>query len=656
MKIRYHILPLILILILTLPSKAQTRKLDSLQSILDTTTSDERKASLFNEMSKTILPSDYTRGLSYAYLSLEFALRSKNQADIGHAYMRIANTYSFVDVQDIALDYYKQGLPYLEKAGDSLSLVLTHTFIGQTYFGIQQYDSALIHYRMARKLIKPLLPNLWYGFLDMFEGELFSKTGQPDSAQKYLEHALDFYTRSGNKNMIMESCLQLADFYSAQNKESKAYAYLIQAESTGKKIPSSHFYCRVEQKLAEYFISTGNNHAALIHLQRADTSLLLKPVAVLREKQYQLYANYYSIKKDYRPAFYARKRYLRIKDSLYQERLNHIQELMEIRYQTESKTGEIELLQKDYNIQLLKSRKNETYRRIGIAAIVVLSITLLLIIFFLIFKQRSANRLKLKKEELQKINDQLKVKEKARLHEKQIRDKLFSIIAHDLINPFNILLGFTALLYEEIQEYSREEVKRYAGLIHDSAKRLQFLLENLLQWSRLQTGRITFHPGYFEIKNVINRIITAFQIMTDKKKIRIEFHLPDETIVFGDESLIEVVLRNLIHNAIKYSKPDSQINIVGRNSENQLFLEVKDMGIGIEPQDAKKLFNLEHHFTKKGTAGEDGTGLGLILVKEILKMHNRELRYYTKPGEGSTFIFSLPLTRDKFSNHDNQKA
>ena len=643
-----------LYLSLSAPLPGQNPLVDSLLSVADTTRSDKLKSEIFNQLAFERLPEDYSQSLAYAYLGLEFALNTGNAELVANSYVRIANTYSFLKIYDIALNYYRTALSYLDSIPESQIRGSIYTFVGQTYYEMNLPDSALLHYQMARNLSRS--NDAWNAILDFFTGEAYAQAQESDSALFYLNRAGAYYESLRNTNMVMECYLTLAEMFHESGDLNKALKNLLTAEKYALDNLSSRFSCLVEQQLAKLYLQKGFTTTSRYHLHLADSALSLNPDPEREAKQYLLYADWYLAKHEYKNSYHSREKYFSLQDSLEKEKTKTIQEVLEIRYQTESKTGEINLLQKEYEIGMIRRKRSALLNLIGTITTIIFLLIVILMIVSVLLKRRTTKKLDLQTSRMQALNRELQVKEKARKQEKQVRDKLFSVISHNLIEPFKVLLGYTSRMSTMEEECPREEIKINAGLIHDSAKRLHFLLENLLQWSRLQMRRIKCHPIYFDINNLISRVLDTLQILLVKKKISVNIDLPEESIVFADESLIEVVMRNLIHNSIKYSIPGTIISISGQKNGQDMRITIEDQGSGIGPEDQKNLFVLDKHFSRKGTEGEEGTGLGLIIVREILKMHSREVFLVSQKGKGTTITFSLPLVRESFSNHNGTEV
>ncbi len=224
------------------------------------------------------------------------------------------------------------------------------------------------------------------------------------------------------------------------------------------------------------------------------------------------------------------------------------------------------------------------------------------------------------------------------------KDKFFSIIAHDLKNPFGSIMGFTELIQRKASQNDIEKVKHYAKIIFSASKHGFELLENLLDWSRSQNGSLRYLPGRVSLDELIAHNIEVTGEIANNKNITLTRELAQDISVYCDEDMVNTVLRNLITNAIKFSNRGSEIIISAeKHDDNQGRIVVQDHGIGIMPEDAEKLFKIECSESEKGTEGEEGTGLGLILCKEFVEKNNGNIWVESEPEKGSRFIFTLPL-------------
>ncbi len=261
--------------------------------------------------------------------------------------------------------------------------------------------------------------------------------------------------------------------------------------------------------------------------------------------------------------------------------------------------------------------------------------------------QTKKNEAELKRliDELEHLNAQLKKSEDELQNINAAKDKFFSIIAHDLRSPFSSLLSFSEFLSDDIEVLTKGEIKLFADKIHEAAGSVFSLLENLLRWSRIQSGKIPLRPVSFNILHKINQVINLLSNNAENKKIKIINEVSLMPLVYADEDMTFSVVQNLLSNAIKFTCPEGIITIHSAEKENEIEISVADNGVGIKEEDINKLFRIDSHHTTYGTNDEKGSGLGLILCKEMIELNGGKIGVASKPGEGTTFLFTLPKPR-----------
>jgi signal transduction histidine kinase/ligand-binding sensor domain-containing protein len=237
--------------------------------------------------------------------------------------------------------------------------------------------------------------------------------------------------------------------------------------------------------------------------------------------------------------------------------------------------------------------------------------------------------LKTQKDDLEELN--------------KMKDKLFSIIAHDIKNPFNAVLGFSEILLTKFKTLNEEKKYKYIELINQSSVKIFSLLENLLFWARAQINIIPFHPVQSNISDLIQQNIKLLEADCWKKNIIIESNLPNEIWVEIDTNMMNAVLRNILSNAIKFSKMDGKIKISHEIVNGFLRLTITDQGVGIPDNNLKELFKVGHSYKRIGTAGEEGTGLGLLICKEFIEKHGGKINVTSEVEKGTSFNFTMPI-------------
>ncbi|WP_430811759.1 MULTISPECIES: PAS domain-containing sensor histidine kinase [unclassified Carboxylicivirga] len=240
---------------------------------------------------------------------------------------------------------------------------------------------------------------------------------------------------------------------------------------------------------------------------------------------------------------------------------------------------------------------------------------------------------------------QLKARE-AKLKElNTTKDKLFSIIAHDIKNPFNSILGFSSLLRDNLESYSRVEIKQFIEQISVSSERVYKLLDDLLVWAMNQLGQMTVTPHYFRLKKLIDDAYESYSIHARNKHISLINEVDGNVVAYADIDMIKFVIRNLIHNAIKFTGPRGEVRCSVRLLDDAVVLSVKDTGIGIRPEKAKMLFDLHSYVSSEGTSSETGTGLGLHLSSDMVEKNGGRIEVRSEHEQGAEFLVTLPLLK-----------
>jgi signal transduction histidine kinase len=223
------------------------------------------------------------------------------------------------------------------------------------------------------------------------------------------------------------------------------------------------------------------------------------------------------------------------------------------------------------------------------------------------------------------------------------RDLVYSIIAHDLRNPFNSLMGVSSLWEDEFDDIDKEQGKNILVSMNKSANKLNILLVNLLDWSRVQSGNFKTNFQQLQLKQLIDDVIFLLNDLLEAKRLKMSINTDDSVMVFADHEMLKTILRNLISNAIKFTHENGAINVRVMQTDSNTTISVSDNGIGIKPDSLTKLFNISQIFTTTGTEKESGTGLGLPLCKDFVEKHGGKIWVESEVGKGSKFEFTLPL-------------
>ncbi len=229
------------------------------------------------------------------------------------------------------------------------------------------------------------------------------------------------------------------------------------------------------------------------------------------------------------------------------------------------------------------------------------------------------------------------------------KDKFFSILAHDLKNPFSVILGLTEMLSQDFESFSKADIKEYSHDLYVSANRLYKLLENLLEWARVQRGIVEYKPKSFQLHSLVYETVELAEVTARKKEISILCNIPLDAAVFADKNMVRTILRNLLNNAIKFTAAKGKITVSAVTQEDdQIVVAVKDTGVGMDTEQIKSIFSLsgQSSTSRSGTADESGTGLGLVLCKELVERNGGEIWVESEYKKGSVFYFTLPFSQN----------
>lgn len=253
-----------------------------------------------------------------------------------------------------------------------------------------------------------------------------------------------------------------------------------------------------------------------------------------------------------------------------------------------------------------------------------------------------------KNNELAALNASLEEKVRIRTKELEVanatKDKFFSIIGHDLKGSFTTLIGFSEILIEDFDELDNDGKMNFLNRIKRLSENTYRLLQNLLDWARMQTGKISYNPEFFDLADITRDIVEMQQEHAESKNISIVSEIPDNTMVWADKNMIRTVVRNLSSNSLKFTNEGGEVKITCSESKDRnhaVDIAVIDNGIGMSEDKLAKLFTISEKVKTYGTAKEEGTGLGLILCKEFVEKNKGNIKVESKQGEGSSFKFTL---------------
>ena len=618
--------------------------LDSLENMLDDA-DPAKRVEILCSISEIYWQKSFDTSLLMATHAMNVAREIDDNSLMASALNMMGNAYFLLGDFINSIDYYYRALGLREELGDSTSIAKLYNNIGAVYIKLKDYPNGLKYLKKAGDIFTALDDDTYMFSILNNIGAIYSELEQYDTAYQYLTDAYDFAIETKNQTDVSISLTNLGEVTLKMGLYGRSEEFLKNALEISKSLNDKAMMTTILCSMGHLYMKRTEYKTAFSHFM--ESLRYAEEVNSLPDKReiFRYLSEYYEIMNNDSQALQYYKLHNAARDSiLTEEGLIKIKE-MEVKSNARSMQQEIKLLRMENEINSLK------HTRLKILIVFLTVIALMGILVFIIYFQknrlkRETNRLLEEKNKLlEKANEKLKESEQHLKELNSTKDKFFSIIGHDLRNPLNALLGFSELISGNSREYTFEEIQKYSKIINEAAKNIHLLVENLLEWSRSQSGNIDFSPKEEEIYTVIEEIVKIFSIQADKKNIKIDISVPKKTPGYFDRNLLSTILRNLINNAVKFTTRGGKINITCISDPEKITVSVQDTGIGMTREQMNQLFDLTGTIIMPGTSEEQGTGLGLILCKEFVDMHNGRIWAGSKPGEGSTFYFTLPFNK-----------
>ncbi|MGM0497712.1 MAG: tetratricopeptide repeat protein [Bacteroidota bacterium] len=581
---------------------------------------------------------NYKKAVELLLKTIDVAKETGDSLEIANINNRIGNIYESITSYDKALEYYLEALKIWEEKEVLRGMAISYNSIGIIHERLKNYDKALEYYNKTLDIYKQLDEESGMGMVYNNLGIIYDEKNQRDTALKYYQKSYDIDQELNDTSGMSTSLNNIGLVYFEQDKNQKALEFLNRSLKYSKLMDDEYSIANTQNNIAEVLVDESRYDEASRKLQMALSTAKEINAREIEEESYMIYSKLYEALGDYKKSLQYHKQQTKLHDSIFsQEKQNKIQEL-QVKQETEQKEKEIQLLKELHKLEISKQK---TFRNFSIALVALLIVMIVLIYSRFSLKKKSSKMLEAKNKQLQQANEKLK-RSKDNLRElNATKDKFFSIISHDLKNPFQALFGFSEALYKDLDKFSREEIQEYSKLIYESTQSLYNLLQNLLQWSRSQLGSIRISPAKIKVIHTVKDIINLLKINANEKQISFDNKISEELEVFVDEQVLSTVLRNLLSNAIKFTPSGGTVTISGEEKNNEVIITVSDTGQGISKEEEEKLFAIDKNLPKSGTEKEKGTGLGLILCKELLEYSNGKI-WAEISNKGGIFRFSLP--------------
>lgn len=525
--------------------------------------------------------SDFINAADNMLQALRLFESIKDKEGQGSSLNNLGSLYNDKKDYPTALGYFQKALVLKQELQQGRALASTMLNIGNVYYGLKNEDSALHWYRLS------------------------------------LANAVQYE----NKRSIATARSNIGNIYFDREQ----YTMAIAEYDTALKIDRER---NDQEGIGANLINIGHAHLKLGQFGQS-IPLLTEGLEMVRGIDYKFHeqnalkylAEAYTSIGDKAKAYQYLEQYVAVHDSVYTQESNDRVAEMQTLYETEKKDKQI----------LLLNKQKEVQRKTNVFLVVLAALVLLLALVLLgryRYKQKVNRLLSDKNTELQKLN--------------ATKDKLFAIVAHDLKNPLSAFRSITQNLTDNKVQISKEEIDFFIGRLNQSANQLYDLLQNLLNWAVSQIGKLPYVPESFSLAEMATDNVQLFQNNLQQKNQQVVVDIPPSVMVTADRNMIRTVVRNLLSNAVKFTGEGGKIELWAGKVNDEIVFTVADSGSGISAGDLAKLFKIEEDINTIGTSAEKGTGIGLILCKELVEKNGGRIWAESTSGEGSRFSFALP--------------
>lgn len=695
-----RILPLLLLVASSV--FAQSPKLDSLQRLLQTLPQDTNRIKVNTAIFRSMVSSNPKKAMPYVQEALQLSQKLHLPKWEASSYSNLGIGYDLQNDYVAALDSYLKGLKIAQQHQDYTNLPALYNNMANTYKKQNDLDGAMEYYKKSLELKKKYAPGEKLHIAYTLNNIAVIYDGKKDyiQAMDYYLQSLELKQESKDKKSIAQTLSNIGVLYLRKNYPEKCIEYQLKAIPMFEEVHEKIGLIAALLPMVNAYDSLHNLPKAIEAGKKAFALSQQVGAPKLSEQASRYLSELYEKQKDYKKAYY----YLSLRNSYYDSLTNEEKvrdfERMKSGYELEKKDLENQTLLKDKKIREAENAALAKDQQVKIAQLQLAELSLSKeeelrqmekIQFDRKLEAEAAEKIQLRKDkQLQTTelklketiigqqrlwgiliglivlllgvlsmvfykNNQQKKKDNALLNAQKeaieqqnmrleelnaIKDKLFSIISHDFRSPLHSLQGIVELMHTET--LSAEETKRILPQLSERLGITLHLLENLLHWAKNQMKGMTVNATTFDIKPVVEESVRLVQIQLAKKQIELQNQL-HAMPVHADREMINLVIRNLVSNAVKFTKPRGQITIQAQPIDRYVHISVQDTGLGIAQENLERLFTAAATFTTPGTANEKGTGLGLNLCKDFVVKNGGDIWVESEPGKGTKFTFTIPV-------------
>ncbi|TAE71002.1 MAG: GHKL domain-containing protein [Bacteroidetes bacterium] len=631
----------LLIVLFVFCFSTDAQNIDSLQKELNKAKYDEQKAEIYKKLAWANRNIDLKKSLDNAHKGLALAQKfaeKKMEADMTRM---IGIIYLHYVYHHEALDWNQKALVLSQRIDYEEGVAFCYDNFGVSNFYQKKYTDAIEYFEKALKIFIKINNFEGIGYANTHLSWVYSELKEYEKAINYAKNASSARKKAKEVKNIANSLKDIASIYGKIGRYKEAIEYMHQSIRIIDSVPNKPFIDEHYQSMANIFFKVDLD-SAFYYAQLSETYVNKRGNKRQKVHIYKLYQKIYLAKKDFENAIKYQDLHYAYKDSIYNDDIerNNASFAARFEYQQKEKLLISEQKRKDAENQ---TKLQQQQSIIYMILLIMIFMCLLAYIFYKNWteKQQLNNELSKKNAEIDQQNEELAAQAENLKEMGLFKDQLFSIISHDLRSPLAQVQSVLGVL-----DSGLIEMEEFMELIPDLTKTINVsadLLQNLLIWAKSQMQGQNIERQNFDIQEIIEQNIKLFNKGAQNKKVILETNLKESLFVAADKNMTDLVIRNLVNNAIKFCRENDKILIsTQEQANNMLCVCIADTGTGIAQKNIDKLFS-NKGFTQKGTSGEKGTGLGLTLCKDFVEKNNGKIWVESKEGEGSQFYFTLPL-------------
>lgn len=568
--------------------------------------------------------------------AMHYALQTGNKLMQGKASSNIANIFYIQGNYTKALSFYLKGLTVQEELGNITDIASDMSNIANVYMRLGDYKNAIAYNNRGLAFNRKagakgnIIANLTTAAI------IYNEQKQYDSSKIILEEALGIAISVNNEFIITLLKGNIAEVYLKKGDYPKSLQLYKEAKQSSQKMNDAEGVAIADAGIGEILCKQGNTATGLLSLKSALNTMQQIGIKEQARDISGKLAAIYEQHGDYKNALQYVKINDSYRDSLLKDNGHNEAQQMLFNYEIEKKETEITLLEKDKALSAAQAKSKNILLLAAFIGIILAGI-----IAYMFFRNSQSERKR--QSEILRQKEEIE-KQAANLKElNDFKDVTFSVLSHDLRSPVNALTGTMMMLDEKLM--TPEEFAMHKNELNNKLQSVSLLLENMLFWA--QSRMKGEHALDIEKLNIKRKALKTMAVLKDaaaQKNINLTYNIPEGLSAYGDANQVDIVLRNLVSNAIKFTPESGSVTINGFTNGNTTQISVTDTGVGMTDEQLSKLFKELSLDSTRGTGGEKGTGLGLQLCYEFIKKNGGDIVVTSTPGKGSTFTITLPNT------------